>query len=64
VDGNGVFVIIPPARTEALQHEMYFYVWNDRTNECRLMCSFDTTEEEIDRFIDRAKQLIAGQSPL
>lgn len=64
VDGNGVFVIIPPSITEALQNEMYFYVWNDRTNECRLMCSFDTTEEEIDRFIGRAKQLIAGQSPL
>ena len=64
VDGNGVFAIIPPAITEALQNEMYFYVWNDRTNECRLMCSFDTTEEEIDRFIVRAKQLIDGQSPL
>ncbi len=58
VDGNGVFAIIPKEITEALQEEMYFYVWNDRTNECRLMCSFDTKEEEIDGFVEKAKGLI------
>jgi threonine aldolase len=58
VDGNGVFAIIPEEITEALQEEMFFYMWNDRTNECRLMCSFDTKEEEIEGFIERAKGLI------
>lgn len=60
VDGNGVFAIIPKSITEALQEEFYFYVWNDRTNECRLMCSFDTKEEEIDGFVAKAKQLLKG----
>jgi threonine aldolase len=57
VDGNGVFAIIPKEITEALQQEFFFYVWNDRTNECRLMCSFDTTEKEVDQFAEKAKAL-------
>jgi threonine aldolase len=57
VDANGVFAVFPKAITEELQKEIFFYVWNDRTNECRLMCSFDTTAEEIDRFITKTKEL-------
>ena len=60
VVGNGVFAIFPKEITEALQQELFFYVWNDRTNEVRMMCSFDTREEEIERFIKKAKQLAAG----
>jgi threonine aldolase len=60
VDGNGVFAVIPREVTEALQEEMFFYVWNDNTNECRLMCSFDTKEEEVSRFVERARQLARG----
>jgi len=60
VDGNGVFAIIPKEITEALQEEYYFYVWNDRTNECRLMCSFDTKEEEIEGFVRKVKELLNG----
>lgn len=58
VDGNGVFAIFPKEIIEKLQQEIFFYVWNDRTNEVRLMCSFDTTEEEINRFVKRIKELI------
>lgn len=60
VDGNGVFVIIPKEITEALQQEFFFYVWNDRTNECRLMCSFDTTEKEVEQFTEKAKALCSA----
>ncbi len=58
VDANGVFTILPKEITEELQHEIFFYVWNEQTNEVRLMCSFDTKEEEIDRFIKKIKELI------
>lgn len=57
VDANGVFAILPKGITEALQQEMFFYVWNEQTNEVRLMCSFDTKEEEIDRFVAKLKEL-------
>jgi threonine aldolase len=60
VDGNGVFAILPKEVIAPLQQEVYFYVWNERTNEVRLMCSFDTTEEEIDRFIKKTKALVSA----
>ena len=50
VDANGVFVKLPPAIIPALQEENFFYVWNELTHEARLMCAFDTTEEEIRKF--------------
>lgn len=58
VDGNGVFAKFPKEIIPELQQEIFFYVWNDRTNEVRLMCSFDTKEEEIDRFVRKIKELI------
>ena len=57
VDANSIFAIMPPSMIIALQEEHFFYVWNDRTNEVRLMCSFDTTEDEINKFIATAKKL-------
>jgi threonine aldolase len=58
VEANGVFAIIPTTITKTLQQEFAFYVWNDKQNEIRLMCSFDTTEEEVDLFIERLATLI------
>jgi threonine aldolase len=58
VDANGVFAILPKQITVDLQNEIFFYVWNERTNEVRLMCSFDTKEEEIEKFIARIRQLM------
>jgi threonine aldolase len=58
VDANGVFAILPKAITQTVQDEIFFYVWNDKTNEVRLMCSFDTKEEEIDRLINKIKTLV------
>jgi threonine aldolase len=58
VDGNGVFAKFPKEIIPELQQEIFFYVWNERTNEVRLMCSFDTKEEEVDRFVRKIKELI------
>ncbi len=58
VDANGVFALFPKEITPELQKEIFFYVWNDRTNEVRLMCSFDTKEEEIDRLVKKIKELV------
>jgi threonine aldolase len=57
VDGNGVFALFPKEIIPSLQKEIFFYVWNDRTSEVRLMCSFDTKEEEIKRLVDKIKEL-------
>jgi threonine aldolase len=57
VDANGIFAIFPSKIISELQKHHYFYVWNDRTSEVRLMCSFDTRKEEIDSFIAKLKEL-------
>lgn len=57
VDGNGVFAIFPEPIIAPLQAEFPFYVWNEKINEVRLMCSWDTTEEEVNRFVALAKEL-------
>lgn len=58
VDANGVFVILPPAIIPALQDEHFFYMWTEKISEARLMCSFDTEEEDIVKFISKLKKLL------
>ncbi|OHX68539.1 threonine aldolase family protein [Flammeovirga pacifica] len=57
VQANGVFAIIDPSVIPVLQEQSPFYVWNEQTHEVRLMCSFDTTEEEINQFIATLEKL-------
>lgn len=51
VEANAIFATMPPRIIPRLQEKFSFYVWNERTSEVRLMCSFDTREEDIDEFI-------------
>jgi len=51
VQVNGVFAVLPAAVTERLQKEYPFYTWDHHTGEVRLMCSWDTTESDIDAFV-------------
>lgn len=60
VDANGVFAILPKEIIPALQEEHFFYVWNDRAAEVRLMCSFDTTEAEIKNFGRKIEALLVS----
>ncbi len=50
VQANQVFATLPRDVTERLQKRFRFYVWNAATGEVRWMCSFDTTEEDVDAF--------------
>ena len=50
VETNAVFATLPAAATAALQEQFPFYVWDERTGEVRWMCSWDTTEEDVDVF--------------
>lgn len=59
VQANGVFAIIPKHVITKLQEKYFFYVWDDNTGEVRWMCSFDTTEEDINEFAKILKDLIS-----
>jgi threonine aldolase len=58
VEANGVFAIMPATLIPKLQQEYFFHVWNESKNEVRLMCSFDTTEEDVEGFVNAAKRLV------
>jgi threonine aldolase len=59
VQTNGVWVVMPNDHIEKLQKEYNFYRWeNGIENEVRLMTSYTTTEEEVNKLI---KSIIALQ---
>lgn len=55
---NAVFAIVPNKIIAPLQNDYFFYEWDEQTHEVRWMCSWDTTEEDIENFIKRIKTLI------
>jgi threonine aldolase len=57
VQSNAVFCRLSKDVVKALRDEFFFYVWDEKTYECRLMTSFDTKKEDIDRFIDKLATL-------
>ncbi|WP_104044367.1 threonine aldolase family protein [Arthrobacter sp. ZGTC412] len=50
-ESNGVFAILPAGVADRLRKSFRFYDWNEAAGEVRWMCSFDTTEEDIDAFV-------------
>ena len=61
VQSNGVFAIVPKKHIAELQKKYFFYVWDEETSEVRFMCSFDTTEEDINEFVALVKKVV-GES--
>jgi len=58
-EANAVFPILPAAITEKLQQDYRFYVWNQATGQVRLMCSFDTAEEDVTGLLAKLSELLA-----
>jgi threonine aldolase len=51
VQSNGVFVIMPAEVAEKMRDKYFFYPWDEKRSEYRLMASWDTQEKDIDDFI-------------
>lgn len=60
VEANGVFARIPAQIIPVLQEHYFFYVWDETTSEVRWMCSYDTTEEDIDGFASLIRSLLGS----
>lgn len=58
---NAVFAVLPAAVTEKLQQEFRFYTWDQATGEVRWMCSWDTTAEDVQRFVAAVEQEMAAR---
>ena len=58
VQVNGVFVQLPRKVWTELQKQYFFYDWDIDKDVVRWMCSFDTTEEDINNFVEALKKLV------
>jgi threonine aldolase len=56
VEANAVFAIILPVAADAVRPRWPFYTWDETTGEVRLMCSWDTTADEVDAFAEALAQ--------
>ncbi|MDQ0855922.1 threonine aldolase [Arthrobacter sp. V4I6] len=59
-ESNGVFAVLPAGVADRLRTSFRFYDWNEAAREVRWMCSFDTTEEDVDAFIAAIKRELAA----
>ncbi len=59
-ESNGVFAVLPAGVADRLRSSFKFYDWNEANREVRWMCSFDTTEEDIDSFVAAIKRELAS----
>jgi threonine aldolase len=55
VEANEVFVVMAPALAERLREVADFYAWDESADEHRLVASWDTTAEDVERFVAAAR---------
>lgn len=58
VESNQLFLALPRPAAERLQESYFFYFWNEEKDEIRLVTSFDTTQEDILAFVQKAKSCL------
>lgn len=62
VAANGVFVLMPSELIPIIQKDYFFHVWKESPEgitgmkEVRLMCSWDTKQEDVEGFITKIKR--------
>ncbi|MBN2345483.1 MAG: low specificity L-threonine aldolase [Candidatus Aminicenantes bacterium] len=50
VQANAVFASLPRPALDKLLEKYFFYTWDEDRNEVRWMCSWNTTEKQVDDF--------------
>jgi threonine aldolase len=55
---NSLFPIIPRSVIDPLQDWVPHYTWNDAIDQVRWVCSFDTTESDVDQFANGLTALV------
>jgi threonine aldolase len=63
VQANGVFAVLPAGVTERLQRDWRFYVWDEHAGEVRWLCSWDTTEQDVDAFAAAVREAAGSAQP-
>jgi threonine aldolase len=58
VQANAVFAVLDRGVADALRERFRFYDWDPATGEVRWMCSWDTTEADVDAFLAELRRLL------
>ena len=61
VESNAVFAVLPREAVPRVQERFFFYVWNEQTSEVRLMCSFDTTADDVAELVAVIREVVSSQ---
>jgi threonine aldolase len=56
VEANAVFVALPEAVIERLRRRYHFYVWDEDAGVVRLMCSWQTTRDDVDGLAEALRE--------
>jgi threonine aldolase len=56
VEANGVFARLPHDVSRRLMERHRFYFWDEAAGDVRWMCSFDTTEDDVDAFLGALRE--------
>lgn len=57
---NGVFAHLPAGVADRVRESFVFYDWNGTSGEVRWMCSWDTTESDVDAFAAAVRAAVAS----
>ena len=64
VQANGVFAALPRPAIDALMRDLPgehpFYVWDEDRDVVRWLCSWDTTEEDVDGLVEAVRTALSG----
>jgi threonine aldolase len=60
VETNAVFAVLPSEAIPSLQRDYPFYTWDEVAGEVRWMCSWDTTEEDVEGFATAVREALAA----
>ena len=57
-EANAVFPVLPQKVADELVAKYRFYVWNQETGQVRWMCSWDTTEEDVEGILNALRNAL------
>jgi threonine aldolase len=60
VQANAVFATLPRAAISQLRESFQFYVWDERRDEVRWMCSWDTTADDVAALAGALRKAVDG----
>jgi threonine aldolase len=59
-EANAIFALLPAGAADRIRQTFRFYDWDAARGEVRWMCSFDTTEDDVDRFASAVRAALSA----